>query len=207
MGSRANSAALGFSMPFASVIGCYAWNATESRRMARQIRNGQFRPEASAEYEQNFCLFDRGRMQNAQMVALVGLKSTGISSTLSQFLRERQNPFHLSLTDGNLYDALHEEMKKAVLCLPFLAHHLRWDASKTSKDIVIEVFKLVQEQTGSPVQLGVDVVLNPHDSAFRGGRQSSEVCAEFDFANAKLSSNLQRVQHHQGRQGREVALC
>ncbi|CAE7864251.1 unnamed protein product [Symbiodinium necroappetens] len=100
-------------------------------------------------------------MQNAQMVALVGLKSTGKSSTLSQFLRERQNPFQLSLTDGNLYDALHEEMKQAVLCLPFLAHHLRWDASKTSKRIVIEVFELVQEQTGSPVQLGVDVVLNP----------------------------------------------
>ena len=100
-------------------------------------------------------------MQNAQMVALVGLKSTGKSSTLSQFLRERQNPFHLKLTDGNLYDALHEEMKEAVLCLPFLARHLRWDASKTSEHIVIEVFELVQEQTGSPVQLGVDVVLNP----------------------------------------------
>ena len=148
-------------MPFAGVMGCYAWNATESRRMARQIRIGRFRPEASAEYDQNFCLFDRGRMQNAQMVALVGLKSTGKSSTLSQFLRERQNPFHLKLTDGNLYDALHEEMKEAVLCLPFLARHLRWDASKTSEHIVIEVFKLVREQTGSPVQLGVDVVLNP----------------------------------------------
>ena len=148
-------------MPFAGVMGCYAWNATESRRMARQIRIGRFRPKASAEYDQNFCLFDRGRMQNAQMVALVGLKSTGKSSTLSQFLRERQNPFHLKLTDGNLYDALHEEMKEAVLCLPFLARHLRWDASKTSEHIVIEVFELVQEQTGSPVQLGVDVVLNP----------------------------------------------
>jgi len=148
-------------MPFAGVMGSYAWNATESQRMARQIRIGRFRPKASAEYDQNFCLFDRGRMQNAQMVALVGLKSTGKSSTLSQFLRERQNPFHLKLTDGNLYDALHEEMKEAVLCLPFLARHLRWDASKTSEHSVIEVFKLVREQTGSPVQLGVDVVLNP----------------------------------------------
>ena len=155
-------------MPFAGVMGSYAWNATESQRMARQIRIGRFRPEASAEYDQSFCLFDRGRMQNAQMVALVGLKSTGKSSTLSQFLRERQNPFHLSLTDGNLYDALHEEMKKAVLCLPFLARHLRWDASKTSKDIVIEVFKLVREQTGSPVQLGVDVVLNPPTALLEG---------------------------------------
>ena len=155
-------------MPFAGVMGSYAWNATESQRMARQIRIGRFRPKASAEYDQNFCLFDRGRMQNAQMVALVGLKSTGKSSTLSQVLRERQNPFHLSLTDANLYDALHEEMKKAVLCLPFLARHLRWDASKTSKDIVIEVFELVQEQTGSPVQLGVDVVLNPPTAPLEG---------------------------------------
>ena len=52
-------------------------------------------------------------------------------------------------------------MKDSVLCLPFFAHHLRWDASKTSEKIVIEVFKLVREQTGSPVQVGVDVVLNP----------------------------------------------
>ncbi|CAE6948543.1 unnamed protein product [Symbiodinium sp. CCMP2456] len=157
---RANAAALSVSMPVVGVMGCYAWNATESKRMARQIRNRHFQPEAFAEYDQRFCLFDRNRMQNAPMVALVGLTSTGKSSTLSQYLKERPNPFYLSLTDGNLYDAVYEELKKAVLCLPFLAHHVRWDASKTRKDIVIEVFKLVQEQTGSPVQLGVDVVLN-----------------------------------------------
>lgn len=81
-------------------------------------------------------------------------------------MRERPNPFHLSLTDGNLklthgnlYDAMHDEMKDSVLRLPFFADHLRWDAGKNSKRIVIEVFKLVQEQTGSPVQVGVDAVL------------------------------------------------
>ena len=129
--------------------------------MARQIRNRHFQPKAFAEYDQRFCLFDKSGMQNAQMVALVGLKSTGKSSTVSNFLTERPNPFYLKLTDGNLYDAMHAEMKKAVLRLPFLADHLRWDASKTSEDIVIEVFELVREQTGSQVQLGVDVVLNP----------------------------------------------
>lgn len=81
-------------------------------------------------------------------------------------MRERPNPFHLSLTDGNLklthgnlYDAMHDEMKDSVLRFPFFADHLRWDAGKNSKRIVIEVFKLVQEQTGSPVQVGVDAVL------------------------------------------------
>ncbi|CAJ1409668.1 unnamed protein product [Effrenium voratum] len=158
---RANAAALGVGMPVVGVIGCYAWNATETQRMARQICKGHFQPDALADYEERFCLFDRNMMENAQMVGLVGLKSTGKSSTLSHFLRERPNPFHLKLKDGNLYDALHQKLKKAVLCLPFLADRLRWDAAKTSEDIVIEVFKLVQEQTGSPVQLGVDVVLNP----------------------------------------------
>ena len=54
---------------------------------------------------------------------------------------------------------MYGQMKDSVLCLPFFAHHLRWDASKTSEKIVIEVFELVREQTGSPVQVGVDVVL------------------------------------------------
>ena len=56
---------------------------------------------------------------------------------------------------------MYDQMKDSVLCLPFFADHLRWDARKTSEKIVIEVFELVQEQTGSPVQVGVDVVLNP----------------------------------------------
>ena len=93
------------------------------------------------------------------MVGLVALKSTGKSSTLSHVLREKPNPFYLKLACGNVYDAMYGQMKNRVLCLPFFAHHLRWDASKTSEDIVIEVFKLVREQTGSPVQVGVDVVL------------------------------------------------
>ena len=54
---------------------------------------------------------------------------------------------------------MYDQMKDSVLRLPFFAHHLRWDAGKNSKKIVMEVFELVQEQTGSPVQVGVDVVL------------------------------------------------
>ena len=158
---RANAAPLGVGTPIVGVFASYVWNATETHRMARKIRRGYFQPKAPADYDHRFCLFDRYMMEKAQMVGLVGLKSTGKSSTLSHFLRERPNPFHLSLTHGNLYDAMYDEMKKKVLCLPFFADHLRWDAGKNSKDIVIEVFELVQEQTGSPVQVGVDVVLNP----------------------------------------------
>ena len=158
---RANAAPLGVGTPVVGVVASYAWNATETQRMARQIRRGHFQPKAPADYDHRFCLFDRYMMEKASMVGLVGLKSTGKSSTLSHFLRERPNPFYLQLTDGNLYDAMYHQMKNRVLCLPFFAHHLRWDASKTSKDIVIEVFELVREQTGSPVQVGVDVVLNP----------------------------------------------
>ena len=54
---------------------------------------------------------------------------------------------------------MYGQMKDSILCLPFFADYLRWDARKNSEKIVIEVFKLVREQTGSPVQVGVDVVL------------------------------------------------
>ena len=56
---------------------------------------------------------------------------------------------------------MYGQMKDSILCLPFFADYLRWDARKNSEKIVIEVFKLVREQTGSPVQVRVDVVLNP----------------------------------------------
>ena len=156
---RTNAAPLGVGTPVVGVLACYAWNATETQRMARQIRRGHFQPKTPADYDHRFCLFDRHMMEKARMVGLVGLKSTGKSSTLSHFLREKPNPFYLSLTDGNVYDAMYDQMKDSVLRLPFFAHHLRWDAGKNSKKIVIEVFELVQEQTGSPVQVGVDVVL------------------------------------------------
>ncbi|CAE7238794.1 unnamed protein product [Symbiodinium sp. CCMP2456] len=155
---RANAAPLGVGTGVVGVFACYA---TETHRMARQIRRGCFQPKAPADYDHRFCPFDRYMMEKAKMVGLVGLKSTGKSSTLSHFLREKPNPFYLELTDGNLYDAMYDKMKHSVLRLPFFADHLRWDAGKNSKTIVIEVFELVQEQTGSPVQVGVDVVLNP----------------------------------------------
>ena len=156
---RANAAPLGVATPVVGVFASYAWNATETHRMARKIRRGYFQPEAPADYDHRFCLFDRYMMEKASMVGLVGLKSTGKSSTLSHFLREKPNPFYLKLACGNVYDAMYDQMKNRVLCLPFFADHLRWDARKNSEDIVIEVFKLVREQTGSPVQVGVDVVL------------------------------------------------
>ena len=117
---RANAAPLGVGTPIVGVFASYVWNATETHRMARKIRRGYFQPKAPADYDHRFCLFDRYMMEKAQMVGLVGLKSTGKSSTLSHFLRERPNPFHLSLTHGNLYDAMYDEMKKKSFVSPSL---------------------------------------------------------------------------------------
>ena len=86
---RANAAALGVGTPFVGVVFFYAWNATETRK----IRNGYFSPKAPADYQNRFCLFPWHMMETAKMVGLVGLKSTGKSSTLCYFLRERPNPF------------------------------------------------------------------------------------------------------------------
>ena len=192
---RANAAPLGVGTPVVGVLASYEWNATETHRMAHKIRRGYFQPKAPADYDHRFCLFDRYMMEKASMVGLVGLKSTGKSSTLSHFLREKPNPFYLKLTDGNVYDAMYGQMKDSVLCLPFFAHHLRWDASKTSEKIVIEIFKLVREQTGSPVR------------GLTKGRPSSEDCAECAVGNGKLSPNFHRNPRPPARQGCEVALC
>ena len=134
------------------IVASYAWNATETHRMARKIRRHilptkDFQPKAPADYDHRFCLFDRYMMEKAQAVGLVGLKSTGKSSTLLQFLRGRPNPFYLKLMDGNLYDAMYDKMKTAVFRLPLLSDHLLWDAAKTSEDIAIKVFELVREQS------------------------------------------------------------
>ena len=86
---RANAAPLGVGTPVVGVLASYAWNATETNRMARKIRRGHFQPKAPADYDHRFCLFDSHMMEKAQMVGLVGLKSTGKSSTLSHFLREK----------------------------------------------------------------------------------------------------------------------
>ena len=90
---RANAAPLGVGTPVVGVLASYAWNATETHRMAHKIRRGYFQPKAPADYDHRFCLFDRYMMEKASMVGLVGLKSTGKSSTLSHFLREKPNPF------------------------------------------------------------------------------------------------------------------
>ena len=145
---RANAAALGVGTPFVGVVFSYAWNATETSRMARKIRNGYFSPEAPADYQNRFCLFPWHMMETAKMVGLVGLKS----STMCYFLRERPNPFYLKLTEGNVYDAMLARMKDSVYVLPFFADHLRWDPRKSNETKVIEVFKMVREQTGSVVQ-------------------------------------------------------
>ena len=90
---RANAAPLGVGTPVVGVFASYAWNATETHRMAHKIRRGYFQPKAKG-YDHRFCLFDRYMMEKASMVGLVGLKSTGKSSTLSHFLREKPNPFY-----------------------------------------------------------------------------------------------------------------
>ena len=117
---RANAAPLGVATPVVGVFASYARNATETHRMAHKIRRGYFQPEAPADYDHRFCLFDRYMMEKTSMVGLVALKSTRKSSTLSHFLREKPNPFYLKLACGNVYDAMYGQMKNRVLCLPLL---------------------------------------------------------------------------------------
>lgn len=74
-----------------------AWNATEQDRMARAIQRGRFRPEKPEEFHLEFLNFDlpaihRGLGKNG-MVALIGMQTTGKTTTLQHVLWEAENPF------------------------------------------------------------------------------------------------------------------
>ena len=141
------------------------FNATEEYRMARAIQKGRFRPEKPKSFEERFQNFDlptihRG-LGTEGMVALIGLKATGKSTTLQQVLWEADNPFYMKVSHDDAHRAIHNQLRKGIWTLPWFMDGFRMDWEKGHEDVVTEVFKMVLEQTQKPVRLGFDIVDEP----------------------------------------------
>ena len=146
-------------------------------------------------------------MEKARMVGLVGLKSTGKASTLSHFLREKPNPFYLSLTDGNVYDAMYDQMKDSVLRLPFFRTPPSvgcWEKQQEDRHRSLRAGAGADRLAGAG---GGGCGVARQCSGLTKGRPSSEDCAECAVGNGKLSPNFHRNPRPPARQGCEVALC
>ena len=148
---------------FASVaFSNFAFNATEQDRMARAIEKGRFRGKKPDEFDETFVNFDlpaihRG-LGKKGMVALIGLKATGKSTTLQHVVYHAENPFYIEISDDNLHRAIYQELRGGIRKLPWFLDGIRLDWGKTHKKVVTEVFEKVNERSQKPVRLGLDVV-------------------------------------------------
>jgi hypothetical protein len=139
----------------------YLWNASESWRMAQNICQGRHRPDQPAEFISQYSVFaqeniEEGLRSNG-MVALIGLKSTGKTTTLVHWMMQADNPLFVEVSNDDVYGNIYRELKRKVWSLPWLADCMRVDAVKDHKARVKEVFLMVKKQSGKPVQLGVDI--------------------------------------------------
>ena len=128
-----------------------AWNATEQYRMARAIEKGRFRGKKPLKFDEAFVNFDlsaihRGLGENG-MVALIGLKATGKSTTLEHVVYHAENPFYIEISDDNVHRAIYQELRKKIRKLPRFLDGIRLDWGKTYKDVVTEVFEKVNERS------------------------------------------------------------
>lgn len=182
---RANGAAIGVGGGILGVGFAYSWNGTESWRMSRNIRSGCYRPKEPSEFDEKFCLFDmravKVGLDSNGMVAFVGLKSTGKTTTLEHLLYKAENPFFIEISHDDVHGAIYRELKDKVWSLPWLADSLRVDSGKSSKKIVTEVFDMVRDLSGKPVFLGFDVNTKSTESIVQGWSMADNVQRHTSF--------------------------
>ena len=198
---RTNAAPLGVGTPVVGVLACYAWNATETQRMARQIRRGHFQPKTPADYDHRFCLFDRYMMEKARMVGLVGLKSTGKASTLSHFLREPVAHGWQRLRRNVWPDERFSPSSPLLRTPPSVGC---WEKQQEDRHRSLRAGAGADRLAGAG---GGGCGVARQCSGLTKGRPSSEDCAECAVGNGKLSPNFHRNPRPPARQGCEVALC
>lgn len=169
---RDNGGLLGMTGGLAGVGFAYAWNSTESWRMAHAIRTGRFRPMEPAAFQKDFCVFDldevRSDLADNGMVCLIGLKATGKTTTVKHVLSEATNPFFVEIKHDNVHRAIYHQLRHNIITLPWFADSIRSNYGKDCEEIVTQVFSKVQEMTGKPVHLGFDIDMRPKQDAFGG---------------------------------------
>ena len=179
---------------FASVaFSNFAFNATEQDRMARAIEKGRFRGKKPDEFDESFVNFDLSAIHTGLgkkgMVALIGLKATGKSTTLEHVVYHAENPFYIEISDDNVHRAIYQELRKKTWKLPWFLDGIRLDWGKTYKDVVTEVFEKVNERSQKPVRLGLDVVAGTKD-LIEDAHISNMIQAATGKVNIQMSTNF-----------------
>jgi len=143
-------------------------NYTERHRVAFWVWRGDFQAKPAPTFEERFCSFplqaiSQG-LEDTGMVSLVGLKSTGKTSTVRHLLstaRDRNAIFVPLLTTSDVHKGIYEVLVAGIPRLPRAAfygytHGLQLEPS-THKEFVDGVFRILQEWTGRKVTLGLDL--------------------------------------------------
>ena len=191
-----------------SSVATICYNATEEHRMARAIQRGRFRPKTPGDFDERFVNFDiptihQGLAKNG-MVALIGMKATGKTSTLQTIIHQAENPFYIEAFNDNTYRMIYEELRNGIWWLPGSLDAFRMNVGKSYEKVVIQVFKKVNQNTQKPVRLGIDVRVaskQHSDDSSQGYLQTTnfeadffvkkvkDLCADNHVASAPISSS------------------
>jgi hypothetical protein len=168
-----------------SFVGIFAWNESETYRLVRSIKNGsQFVHSPSKDrIFLELCPVSleeiKRRASFANIIGIVGPKSTGKSYSLTALGYELENVVKFTLSSNNygitselgdqlvrgLADAIVFEMRQQICNLPWPFTRFRL-SSINSKKIIANVFQKVHRDTGIPVTLLLDIDMKSQNADF-----------------------------------------
>ena len=143
----------------------FAINCTEHLRMARNIQLGKVSVVTKNEIlEPTYCQIppdtliqdlERGPYK---LYGIVGLKSTGKTSTLKLVARNVSNVVHVKMTaDEDVSNVLYDRLNESIFHFPWYLNSLRLDRDVSSEKKVAKVFSMVEKYTKKPVTTVIEV--------------------------------------------------
>jgi hypothetical protein len=150
----------------AVLVGAFAFNQTEQWRMARQIQNGALSCLFPPDFSKKFCQFPLDRVRDTyhddpdRFCGLIGLKATGKTTTLEYLASQERNCVFCEI-DGNqpvaIDDVLYARLSESIWKLPWFFRQIRFNGDLTKRDIIREVFKLVEKNSKQKVLAVFDI--------------------------------------------------
>ena len=122
------------------------------------------------------------------MYGIVGLKSTGKTSTVQLVARNLPNVVHVEMTaTEDVCDVLYRRLNESVFHLPWFLNSLRLDSDLSSEMKVEKVFSTVEENTKKPVTTVIQVL--PAPSSYHLLKVPSISSSEDALEEVLLSTN------------------
>ena len=148
---------------------CGAWlfNKTEHRRIAKQISSGKLRPH-SEHLNLKYCQLSIEKLNDLTVntvdsfVGIVGVKSSGKSSTLELFADDptHSNVVYITMTLGEekgVNGALYAALRSSVYKLPWIFENVCPSHYSNPEYVINNVFRMVKNKTGKPVIAVIDL--------------------------------------------------